>query len=146
MLPSAYARTVVDTNVLISAALLSGSVPAQVVDRLLLESIPVFSVDTFAELESRIWRPKFDRYLTMERRKSLLRDFSSVSLWVELTEEVRQQTFSRDRNDDVFIQTALAAGVLRLASGDADLLKLEPIGDLRIVTPAEALREMDGEL
>lgn len=144
MLPSAYARTVVDTNVLISAALLSGSVPAQVVDRLLLESILIFSVDTFAEFESRIWRPKFDRYLSMERRKSLLRDFSSVSLWVELTEEVRQQTFSRDRNDDVFIQTALAAGVLRLVSGDADLLELERIGDLRIITPTEALREIDG--
>ena len=44
--------------------------------------------------------------------------------------------------DDAFIQTTLAAGATRLITGDDDLLCLDPLGELRILTPRAALDEL----
>jgi len=57
---------VVDTNVLINAALSSQSVPAQRVNSVLEHASLLFSRATFEELETRLWRPKFDRYIDTE--------------------------------------------------------------------------------
>ena len=65
---------VVDTNVWISAALSPHGAPAQVLRAILLRGLPVFSEATFAELASRLWKHKFDRYIDIETRKALLRD------------------------------------------------------------------------
>jgi len=71
-------RVVIDTHVLISAALVSASPPARSVRHVLLHGRLLFSDATFAELHARLWRPKFDRYLSIEDRKSLLHDFGAV--------------------------------------------------------------------
>lgn len=142
-LPPEYARVVVDTNVLLSAALSPRGAPAALLDRVLLAGRLVFSETTFAELETRIWKPKFDRYLSVELRRRLLHDFNASALWVEPTHEVASKTFSRDRSDDAFIHAALTADVRRLITGDVDLLRLHPLGDLHILTPRAALDELD---
>ena len=67
-------RAVVDSNVLISAALAAGSVPARVVSWLLQHGRLLLCDETFADLETRLWRPKFDRYLSLESRRLLLHD------------------------------------------------------------------------
>src|SRR3546814_4131097 len=72
-------RAVVDTNVLISAALSPRSAPAQIVDCLLQHATLVFSQETFQELETRLWRPKFDHYLDIDRRRLLLRSEEHTS-------------------------------------------------------------------
>lgn len=137
-----YARVVVDTNVLLGAALLPQSVPARLVDSLLQTGKLVFTDATFAELETRLWKPKFDRYLSMEHRKALLHDFSASGLWVSVPPEIAKQTFSRDMNDDAFIHAALAASSSRLITGDEDLLCLHPLQELSIITPRAALDEL----
>ena len=142
-LPACYARVVLDTNVLLSAALSPGGAPAVLVDRLLLQGQLVFSKATFAELESRIWKPKFDRYLPIERRQRLLRDFDASALWVEVLPALAAQCFSRDASDDAFIHAALAAGACRLVSGDDDLLCLHPLETVHILTPRAALDEIN---
>ncbi len=142
-LPACYALVVVDTNVLLSAALAPHGAPAELVDSLLHEGRLVFSKATFAELETRIWKSKFDRYLPIERRHRLLRDFDASALWVDVQAILAAQSFSRDANDDVFIQAALAAGACRLISGDDDLLCLHPLGKLHILTPRAALNEIN---
>ncbi len=143
-LAQAYARVVIDTNVLLSAALVPGGAPAQLVDRLLAQAQIVFSEQTFTELKSRIWKPKFDRYITMERRHSLLHDFNAVAHWVDIPAQIASARYSRDATDDAFIHAALAAGAQRLVTGDDDLLCLDPIEgtELRIVTPRQALDEI----
>jgi uncharacterized protein len=142
MSDDAYARVVVDTNVILSAALLPESVPARCVDALLTKSRLVLSPATFRELETRIWRPKFDRYISIEIRTALLADLSAASVWIEeMPEAITLQKFSRDINDDKFIHLALAASALRLVSGDADLLSVKRVGDLRIVSPRQMLDE-----
>lgn len=137
-----YRRVVVDTNVLLSAALAPYGVPAVLVDRLLRDGRLVFSEPTFAELESRIWKAKFDRYLSMERRQGLLREFSASAAWVNVPPAITTRRISRDPNDDIFVHTALAAEVNRLITGDDDLLVLHPLADLHVVTPRNALDEI----
>ena len=127
-----YARVVVDTNVLLSAALSPNGVSAALVDRLLVVGKLVFSDATFAELEARIWLPKFDRYLPMERRRSVLDETSAGAIWVDVPMAIAQIGYSRDPKDDAFVHAAIAAHVSRLISGDKDLLCLHPLGDLQI--------------
>ncbi len=138
----AYARVVVETNVLLSAALSPHGAPARLVDRVLELGRLVFSSGTFAELETRLWLPKFDRYLSLESRRRLLGEASASALWVEIPAALAKQTYSRDAADDVFIHTALAAQVTRLVSGGGDLLSLHPLGELHILTARAALDEL----
>lgn len=137
-----YSRVVVDTNVLLSAALAPRGAPAALVDWLLKTGRLVFSEPTFAELESRIWKPKFDRYLPIERRQTLLQEFSASALWVKVPPATSALSFSRDRSDDAFIHAAMVADVYRLISGDDDLLCLNPLGTLHILAPRVALDEI----
>ncbi len=143
--PATQARhtlAVIDTNVLLSAALSSSGTPARLVDRLLEIGKLVFSPATFAELEARIWLPKFDRYITLEQRNAFLSDLSSAAVWVNVPPLVAAKAYSRDADDDKFIHTALAGEVVWLITGDKDLLVLAdtllPLG-VRILSPADAI-------
>lgn len=135
-------RVVIDTNVWISAFLSKTGAPAVLVRQVLARGEPVFSAATFAELDARLWRPKFDRYLNMEQRKLLLHDVDALAHWVSVPPIIAAQVFCRDADDDKFIHAALAAGVSLLVTGDEDLLCLHPLGELRILTPRAALDEI----
>ena len=135
---------VVDTNIWISAALSTTGAPSQVVNRVLAQGRPVFSDATFEELEQRLWKPKFDRYLTLETRRAILRDAKALALWVKPAAPIAAMAYCRDADDDKFIHAALAANASWLVTGDQDLLVLaagfESNGSiLRIVSAAAAI-------
>jgi putative PIN family toxin of toxin-antitoxin system len=130
---------VIDTNVLISAALSAQGAPAAVVRMALAQHRLVFSQPTFDELRARLYRPKFDRYISLENRERLLHDFNACADWVEIAEPGR---YCRDRDDDKFIETALAAGAAFLISGDKDLLEAVAPDGLEIITAAQALEAL----
>lgn len=130
---------VVDTNVWLSAALSPAGAPSQVLRRVLASGVPVFSDATFAELEARIWKPKFDRYLTMEARRGILHDARALGHWVDISQAIAAQRFSRDKDDDKFIHAALAGAAMWLVTGDLDLLVIKADLGVRIVSPAQAL-------
>jgi len=134
-------RAVVDTNVLISAALLPKSVPAQLVNGLLEHATLIFSRQTFNELESRLWQPKFDRYIDIDHRRRLLLHLAAVALWINLP-VAPGSALSRDPDDDVFLYTALHGDAQWLVSGDKDLLEL-PADDWKfdILSPTQALEK-----
>ena len=132
-------RVVIDTNVWISAFLSKAGAPSIVVRRLMAQHQPVFSTATFAELEERLWLPKFDRYLSLDDRKALLHDAKSLGVWIDVPPAITAQAFCRDASDDKFIHTALAAGAPWLVTGDRDLLEMPPVRDLLILSPADAL-------
>jgi len=129
---------VIDTNVLISAALSASGAPARLVQLVLERGVLVFSQPTFDELKTRLYRPKFDRYISLELREAVLHDLSAAARWVEIGEPAR---YCRDRSDDMFIETALAARAGIVVSGDQDLLQAPPIRGLRILKPQRALAE-----
>jgi putative PIN family toxin of toxin-antitoxin system len=132
-------RFVVDTNLLISAALLGGSVPAQWLNHVLRHGRLVFSDATFNELETRLWRPKFDRYVATEDRKSLLRDLRATADWVT-ADSAPDEPVCRDPDDQKFIAAAIASRAAALVSGDQDLLLLKQVGDVPVCTAAQALK------
>ena len=148
-------KVVVDTNVVLSAALSPTGAPSALLTWLLLHARLVLSESTFHELQTRIFKPKFDRYLSLETRKRILHDVSAAALWVEVSPQgdtksqdvplghrsnnLEAQRYSRDPDDDAFIHAAIAADACAIVSGDLDLLVLDPIGTVRILTPRMAL-------
>ena len=129
---------VIDTNVLISAALSARGAPARLVQWVLERGVLVFSQPTFDELKTRLYLPKFDRYISLELREAVLHDLSAAARWVEIGEPAR---YCRDRSDDMFRETALVAQAGVLVSGDQDLLDAPAIAGLRILNPQQALAE-----
>lgn len=134
-------RVVIDTNVWLSAALSTTGAPSQVLRQVLAFGIPVFSEATFAELETRIWKPKFDRYLSLPTRHGILHDARAVGLWVSISADIALQRFSRGADDDKFIHAALASSAHWLVTGDQDLLVVQADVGVQILTPAQALVE-----
>ena len=132
-------KLVVDTNVLISAALSAQGAPAQLMRRVLDQHTLVFSQPTFDELQTRLHRPKFDRYITLEQRHRLLHDFNACAHWVELGP---YSVYCRDPDDDKFIATALQAQAHWLVSGDRDLLEAGPQPNLLVLSPTHALERL----
>ena len=92
---------VIDTNVLISAALSPDGPPAKLLAKVLTDHCVMFTTATFAELESRLWKPKFDRYITLEERKAVLHDLSAAAVWVEVPQSIGEMAYSRDADDDM---------------------------------------------
>lgn len=131
---------VLDTNVLISAALSRKSSPYALVQHLLANARLVFSPPTFEELRSRIYRPKFDPYISLDLRERILRDVSACAVWVEIGPTT--SGWSRDPDDDKFIATALQVPGAVLVSGDQDLLSAVAPGGVQILTPAQACQRL----
>ncbi len=129
-------KLVVDTNIFISAALSSTGAPARLVQASLAHHQLVFSQATFDELRTRLYRPKFDRYISLELRESLLHDFNASAHWVDIGESA---VYCRDRDDDKFIETALKAQAHYLLSGDNDLLEVAPLPSLQIISVQQTL-------
>ncbi|NMG54382.1 PIN domain-containing protein [Aromatoleum aromaticum] len=73
-----FARPVViDTGVLVSAAIRPDSTPALTLEKALLHFDVCVSEATLAELETVLSRPKFDRYATPDDRRAFLAGFTS---------------------------------------------------------------------
>jgi uncharacterized protein len=139
-------KIVIDTNVLISAALSPDGLPARMLAKALTDHRLVFTSATFAELESRLWKPKFDRYINLEERKSILHDISAASIWVEVPQGIADVAYSRDADDDMFIHAAITAEATLLVTGDQDLLvlanSLNDSHQLLIFKPADAINTL----
>jgi len=123
-----------DTNILVSAALLSGSRADFCVRAVLARHIPlIFSGATYAELSDVLMRPKLDRYVSRRTREALLRTWRKAAVMfpeASLREQVRD---CRDPDDDKFLELALASGARAIVTGDRDLLVLDPWLGIRIV-------------
>ncbi len=140
---SAGCAVAIDTNVWISGLLSASGAPAQLTRQVVRNGRPVFSAETFAELRERLWRPKFDRYITLEQRKRFLLDLESIACRVDVPPTIAVQPLCRDPADDKFLHLALAAGANWLITGDQDLLILADSAaaqGVSILSPAEALR------
>jgi len=126
-------RAVVDTNVLISAALRSTGPPRRVVDTIRINNTSLlFSDETFIELQTRIQRPKFDRYVGTSLRDEYLLQLLVVSEWVSIT---RSRLGCRDPDDDKLLETAIMGEADCLVTGDHDLLDMSPFQGIPILTP-----------
>ncbi len=138
-MPSAdLARIVVDTNVLLSAALLPRSTSARAFLHALEHFQLVQSADTLAELVDVILRPKFVRYLDEERRSQFMFVMAQVSHLLDVqTREIE----CIDQKDNKFLELAIDANARVIVSGDTHLLDLHPFRGIAIVAPADFLAQ-----
>ncbi len=72
-----------------------------------------------------------------------MHDARALGHWVDIPETIAAQRYSRDKDDDKFIHTALAGAAMWLVTGDLDLLVIEADLGVRIVAPAQALLMKD---
>ena len=131
-------RVVLDSNVLISAALNPKGRPREVMSAIRSENgVLLFSAETFCELRNRFLRSKFDAYVSRKARLLFLAQLEAVSEWVSIA---NAKLGCRDRDDDKFLETALVGEADFLITGDQDLLEMSSFREIPIVTPAAFLR------
>lgn len=128
------AYIVIDTNVLISAGLLPQSKPAQVLALAVEHFVIAQNQDTWHELETRIARPKFDRYFGDSGR---LRHLVKIAQSIQYFEISSAVTVSRDKTDDKFIELAIDSGAILLISGDPDLKDVQSYKGIEILSPSQ---------
>ena len=90
-------RVVMDTNVVVSAVLLPGSMPRQAFDEVLERGTLLISLATVAELNDVLRRPRFDPYIHADERLRFLAILVRDAELVEVTEVV---TDCRDPQDN----------------------------------------------
>ncbi len=129
-------RFVFDTNVLISAFLFSQSKPRQALEQAQDIGIIVLSNSVFSELEEVLYRPKFDRYLSTERRQEFLENLTESVQFIDVTEQVNE---CRDPKDNKYLELAASGQVECIVTGDDDLLVLNPWRDIEILNVQEFL-------
>jgi uncharacterized protein len=129
-------RCVIDTNVFVSAAVFSPSVPRQAVSKALRGGLLLFSEDTMDELKAVLFRSKFDRYVSREERVLFLAQLGSVAEFMPIIRLVRE---CRDLKDDKFLEVALNGMADVIITGDADLLGMHPWRSIVILPPAKFL-------
>ncbi len=112
-------RAVLDTNIIISAALAKGSIPDQVIRYIVEHCILLMSEETYKELQEKLLSSKFDKYVSLQSRKDILE-----SLW-ELSETItiEQRVIAcRDSKDNKFLELAMNGNADCIVTGDKDLL------------------------
>ncbi len=129
-------RFVFDTNVLISAFLFSQSKPRQALEQATVIGVIVLSNSVLSELEEVLYRPKFDRYLTKERRQEFLEDLTENAQFIDVTEQINE---CRDPKDNKYLELALSGQVECIVTGDDDLLVLNPWRGIEILNVQEFL-------
>ena len=126
-------KCVVDTNVLISAAL-TKVVPFRIVEHLIKNNALIFSKETISELSSRITQPKFDKYVSAEDYEAYVNNLI-LSADLVIIDNLIQGC--RDRDDDKFLETAEKGDAQFIISGDQDLLTMHRFEGMDIVTVQE---------
>ena len=130
-------RVVLDTNVLISAALQPEGTPRGVLDTIRSQGGSLlFCQQTFDEFHSRFNRPKFDRYVSRSNRELYFVQLVSVTEVIAITGSVMG---CRDPDDDKFLELALLGDADCLVTGDQDLLGMVPFHGIEILKPIEFL-------
>lgn len=127
---------VIDTGVLVSAAIRPQSVPALALERALLHYEVCVSPATFAELQTVLLRPKFDRYASAAAREVFVEGLRRHLRMVEVTQEVKERA---DPKDDKFLALALAVSAEMIVASDPHLTQMHPWRAIPILPPAAFL-------
>lgn len=129
-------RIVLDSNVILSAALFKQSSPRQAFDKAIATGQILMSAATLAELQGIFDRPKFDRYLSKSSRTNFLNELIAV---VETVEIIQFFSVCRDPKDDKFLELAVNGKADYIVTGDRDLLVLNPFQNIVILSVSEFL-------
>ncbi len=126
-------RVVYDTNVIVSAALKPGSLPASLVSLAMTRRVRLFvSLAILDEYAAVLRRPKFR--LDPIRIDAFLRDLHKAAVTVRPSERVRE---APDEADNRFLECALAAQADYLVTGNKKHFPRPAFERTKVVSPAE---------
>lgn len=97
----------------------------------------VVSDPILEELNEVIFRKKFDKYLSDERRLAFLARFERRMIKYEVTEFI---TDCRDPNDNKFLELAITCNATCIVTGDDNLLCLHPYKNIPIITASDFIK------
>ena len=121
---------VFDTNILLTAMLSPRSQSNIAMGVAFRKGIIVYSDETLAELEKKIYLPKFDKYVSLSRRLMFYHRFAFTAFPINITTHIEA---CRDPKDDMFLELAKSADADCIVSKDKDLLVLHPFDGIPIL-------------
>jgi putative PIN family toxin of toxin-antitoxin system len=129
---------VIDTNILISAALSPDGTARKALDKVYQQFKIAQSEETYQELSTRIYKPKFDKYISNTERQDFLEVVKKYSQFIEIKSQIN---ICRDADDNKFLDLAKDSNAEFLITGDQDLLSLKTLAEYQnqIITPREFL-------
>jgi uncharacterized protein len=129
---------VLDASTLVSATLKRDSIPERAFLRAVHETNTLLlSQEVEDEYREVIFRPKFDRYASVERRQRFLDIILVTAETIEPTEIVRE---CADPKDDKYLTLAAAGKADVIVSSDVrHLLSMHPWREISILSPANFL-------
>ena len=129
-------RIVMDTGVLVSAAIRPESVPALALEKAFLQFDVCASAETLDELETVLRRPKFDRYVSLQQREIFLTGFRQQAVLFQVSQIV---TDCPDPKDNMFLALADTAMAELIVASDPHLTDMHPWQGIPIMPPAAFL-------
>ncbi|MDD1415617.1 putative toxin-antitoxin system toxin component, PIN family [Dolichospermum sp. ST_con] len=127
---------VIDTNILISAALSPDGTARKALNKVYKEVKIAQSEETYQELSTRIYKHKFDKYISDAERQEFLDVVNKYSQFIEITSQIN---ICRDADDNKFLDLTQDTNAEFLITGDQDLLSLKVLPEYqnKIITPRE---------
>lgn len=132
-----FARWVVlDTGILVSAAIRPDSIPALALEKALLDFDVCVSHATLTELESVLGRSRFDRYAPKTQREAFIAGFRERVAMIDVSIMV---TDCPDPKDNMFLVLAETAVAELIISSAPHLTNMHPWRGIPIIPPAAFL-------
>ena len=129
---------IIDTNTLISAFLFRYSNTRKAFDKAAETGKISVSLETYDEFSEVLWRSKFDKYLSSEKRILVLKEFKELVVFSKISESIN---ISRDPKDNKFLELAISANASCLITGDKDLLILHPFRGIPILNAVDFIND-----
>ena len=134
-------RIVLDTNLIVSAALIADSIPRRTFNKALGKGVILLSIPMLFEILDVFHRNKFDKYVAETERMRFLVNFLKITEFIEITEAIN---ICRDERDNKLLELARSGNADFLVTGDQDLLELNPFKKIEILNPNEFIsKEFD---
>ncbi|HLG24969.1 MAG TPA: putative toxin-antitoxin system toxin component, PIN family [Candidatus Nanoarchaeia archaeon] len=132
-------KVVLDTNIIISAAISSDGNPAKIFELLLKDEIVNYvTYEILDEIKKVIERPLFKKYIGADYKKFIMDNLIDKSVLTKSSFD--ENAVLNDEEDNKFINCALSIKSI-IISGDNHLLSLKNYKGVRILSPKEFLEE-----
>ena len=129
-------RFVIDTNVLVSSILIEKSPADQAFKKIRSLGNLLFSESTLQELQEILQRPKFNKYVSSQIRSQFIMQLKLEAETILIVEKIN---LCRDPKDNKFLEVAVNGNADFIITGDKDLLVLNSLQNIEIITVNEFL-------